>query len=90
VVGLAKTVIQAAHHYVGASPEVIAQLKRISSKLPSIPLELTAKNKALLRKFESDKLKADLLFLPDKLIAEVTKAMETGRVDFVCSGSRRY
>ena len=48
---------------------MIAQLKRISSKLPSIPLELTAKNKALLRKFESNKLKADLLFLPDKLIA---------------------
>jgi integrase len=36
-----------------------------------------------LRKFESDRLKAELLFLPEKLVAEVTKALETGRVDFV-------
>ena len=67
----------------GASPEEIAHLKRIAAKLPSVPLELTAKNKALLRKFESDRLKAELLFFPEKLVAEVTKALETGRVDFV-------
>jgi integrase len=80
---LAKTIIQIAYHHVGASPDEVAQLKRIASKLPSILLELTAKNKALLRKFESDRLKAELLFLPEKLIADVTKALETGRVDFV-------
>jgi integrase len=83
VVGLAKTLIQVAYYHVGASPEEIAQLKRIAAKLPSIPLELTAKNQALLRKFESDRLKAELLFLPEKLVADVTKALETGRVDFV-------
>ena len=83
VVGLAKTLIQVAYYHVGASPEEIAHLKRIASKLPSIPLELTAKNKALLRKFESDRLKAELLFLPEKLVATVTKALETGRFDFV-------
>ena len=83
VVGLAKTLIQVAYHHVGASPEEVAQLKRIASKLPSIPFELTPKNNALLRQFESDRLKAELLFLPEKLIADVTKSLETGRVDFV-------
>jgi hypothetical protein len=41
--------------------------------LPSVPFELTAKNKALLRQFESEDLKAKLLFLPDQLVAEVTR-----------------
>ena len=83
VVGLAKTLIQVAYYHVGASPEEIAQLKRIAAKLPSIPFELTAKNKELLRKFESDRLKAELLFLPEKLVAEVTRGLERGKVDFV-------
>jgi integrase len=72
-----------AYYHVGGSPEEIAQLKRIAAKLPAIPFELTAKNQALLRKFESDRLKAELLFLPEKLVAEATKAFQTGRVDFV-------
>ena len=82
-VGLAKTLIQVAYYHVGASSDKVVQLKRIASKLPSVPLELTAKNRALLRKFESDRLKAELLFLPEKLIAAVTKALEIGRIDFV-------
>ena len=62
----------------------IAQLKRIASKLPPIPLDLTAKNKALLRKFESDRLQGRApVSCPSSSIAEVTKALETGRVDFV-------
>jgi len=80
---LAKTLIQAAYHYVEVPPEHLAQLKRIAAKLPSIPLELTAKNKALLRQFESDRLKAELLFLPERLVAEVTKGLAGDRVDFV-------
>ena len=83
VVLLAKTLIQAAYHYVGASQEQITQLKRIASKLPPIPFELTAKNKALLRQFESDRLRAELLFLPERLVADVTKALAAGKVDFV-------
>ena len=62
---LSTTLIQVAYHYVGLSPEEIAQLKRIAAKLPSIPLDLTAKNKAFLRQFESDRLRAELLFLPE-------------------------
>jgi integrase len=83
VVGLAKTLIQVAWYHVGASREETDQLKAIARKLPPIPLELTPKNKALLRKFESDRLKAELLFLPEKLVAEVTRALGAGRVDFV-------
>ena len=81
--GLAMTLIQVAHHHLGASLEQVAQLKRIAAKLPAIPLELTAKNKAFLRQFESDRLKAELLFLPERLMLEVRKALEKGRVDFV-------
>lgn len=52
MVGLAKTLIQVAEFYVGRSKEGTDQLKAIARKLPSIPLELTPKNQALLRKFE--------------------------------------
>jgi len=80
---LSKTLLQVAYHYVDVSAEHLSRLKRIGAKLPSIPFELTAKNKALLRKFESDRLKANLLFLPDQLAAVVTKGLSEGRVDFV-------
>jgi hypothetical protein len=83
VVGLAKTLIQAAYHHVGSSEEQVSQLKRIASKLPRIPFELTAKNKAFLREFESDRLRAELLFLPERLVAEVAKALAGSKLDFV-------
>jgi integrase len=82
-VGLSKTLIQVAYHYVEVSPEHLAQLKRIAAKLPPIPFELTPKNKAFLRHFESDRLRAELLFLPERLAAEVTRGLAEGRVDFV-------
>ena len=66
-----QTLTQVAKHYVGATAEEIAQLKRIASKLPSVPHELTPKNKALLRQFEFERLRAKLLFLPEQLVAEV-------------------
>jgi hypothetical protein len=83
VIGLAVTLIQVAHYHVGASPEQVTHLKRIASKLPAVPHELTAKNKAFLRQFESDRLRAELLFLPDRLVGNVTKRLAEGRVDFV-------
>ena len=79
----APTLTQVAKHYVGATAEEIAQLKRIASKLPSVPHELTPKNKALLRQFESERLRAKLLFLPEQLVAEVGKDLETDRLNFV-------
>ena len=80
---LAKTLIQAAYHHVAVSDDEVERLKRIAAKLPSIPNELTAKNKALLREFESDSLRAKLIYLPEQLMAVVTKRLETGRVDLV-------
>lgn len=80
---LASTLVQVAQYHVGASPNDIAHFKRIASKLPSVPLELTPKNKALLRQLESEHLQAKLVFLPDTLMAEVAKNLEKGRVDFV-------
>jgi integrase len=83
VIGLAKTLIQVAYYHVGVDAEHVARLKFLASKLPPIPFKLTTKNKALLRQFESDDLRAKLLFLPEQLVAELTKTLETGRVDFV-------
>jgi integrase len=83
VIGVAKTLIAVAYHHVGADAEHLGLLKFYASKLSSIPFKLTPKNKALLRQFESEGLRAKLIFLPDTLVAKVSKAMETGRVDFV-------
>ena len=83
VICLAKTLIQVAYHYLDLSPDHVPQLKRIAAKLPPVPHELTAKNKAFLRQLESDRLRAELLFLPEQLVSEVTKGLAEGRVEFV-------
>jgi integrase len=80
---LAQTLVQVAQYFVGVSADELAQLKRIAAKLPSIPFDLTPKNKALMRQFESERLRAKLLFLPEVLIAEVTNHLEKGRLRFV-------
>ena len=83
VIVLAKTLIQVAYYHVGIDAEHLARLKFLAAKLPPIPFDLTAKNKALLRQLESEGLRAKLLFLPDQLMRELTKTLETGRFDFV-------
>jgi integrase len=83
VIGLAKTLIQVAQYHTGATPLEVGELKRLASKLPGIPFDLTAKNKTLLRQLESDRLRAKLLFLPEQLMGEVAKDLERGRVRFV-------
>ena len=83
VICMAKTLIAIAYYYLDLDAEHVERLKFYSSKLSSIPFKLTPKNKALLRQFESQGLRAKLIFLPDTLFAKVSKAMETGRVDFV-------
>ncbi len=80
---LAQTLTQVAKHYVGATADELAQLKRIACKLPSVPHELTPKNKALLRQFESERLRGRLLFLPDLLMAEIADDLERERLSFV-------
>ena len=77
VICLAKTLIQVAQYHVGATPEEVGQLKRFASKLPAVPFDLTAKNKASAVQFESDHLRAKLLFLPEQLMAEVAQDSRT-------------
>jgi integrase len=83
VIGVAKTLIQVAQYHAGATSKEVGELKRLASKLPAVPFDLTAKNKNLLRQLESDRIRAKLLFLPEQLIADVAKDLERGRVRFV-------
>lgn len=64
VICLMQTFFQVAQYHFNASVGQMAELKRLASKLPPIPRELTVKNKALLRQFDSDELRAKLLFCP--------------------------
>jgi integrase len=83
VIGLAITLIQVAQYHVGATMEELGELKRLAGKLPTVPFDLTAKNKTLLRQLESERLRAKLLFLSEQLMSEIAKDLETGRVRFV-------
>jgi integrase len=80
---IAQTLIQVARHYVGVTPEQLAQLKEIASKLPAVPLEPTAKNNALSRQMESERLRAKLLFLPEDVISDVKNNLAKGRLCLV-------
>ena len=80
---LAQTLIQVARHHVGAPEEQIRELKAIASKLPDIPFDMTEKNKALVRQFDSQETLAKLLFLPQQLLSEVARDLEQGRFRFV-------
>jgi hypothetical protein len=83
VVALATTLVQVARYHVGATAEEVAELKRLAGLLPTVPFDLTAKNKTLLRQLESERLRAKLLFLPEHLITKVGKHSERGRIRFV-------
>jgi integrase len=83
VIGLAKTLIQVAQYHTGATSKEISELKRLAGNLPLVPFDLTAKNKTLLRQLESERTRAKLYFLPEQLMGEVAKDLESGRVRFV-------
>jgi integrase len=85
VITLAKTLIQVAQYYAGATSMEVAELKRLAGNLPALPNDLTDKNKALLRQLESERVRAKLLFLPEQLMAEVAKDLDNGRVRFVAA-----
>ena len=55
----------------------------MASNLPTVPFDLTAKNKTLLRQLESERLRAKLYFLPEQLMGEVARDLESGRVRLV-------
>ena len=66
--GLAKALLAIAREWVKPSPEVLEELTRLASKLPHLRPGLTEKNKTLLRAFDDEELKRQLLCLPELLL----------------------
>jgi integrase len=81
--GVAVTLIAIASEWVKASPDVIATLKALRSKLGTLPSGLTEKNKALLRKFDDPRLVTALVQLPDKLWRAARQRLTTSRWPFI-------
>jgi integrase len=81
--GVAVTLIAIASEWVKAPAETIAILKKLRSKLGTLPLGLTEKNKALLRKFDDPRLLGALLDLPDKLWRAARQRLVTSRAAFI-------
>lgn len=77
VVGIAMTLIQVARYHTDASDEHLNRLKRLSSKLPPVPFDLTDKNKALMRELDSRSLRKKLIYLPDTLLKRTNDGLET-------------
>jgi integrase len=65
--GVAGSLVAIAREWVKAPAEHIATLKALRHKLGGLPVGLTEKNQALLRKFDDPRLLAVLLELPDRL-----------------------
>ena len=66
--GLAKALLAIAREWVKPSPEVLLELKNLSSSLPTLQPGLTEKNKVLLRAFDDENLQSELLNLPEFLL----------------------
>lgn len=78
--GMATTLRQVANYHVRLPSIDLQRLKSLASMLPAVPLDLTEKNKKVLRQFESDRMKAKLLHLPEKLLAATKKSFVEGRL----------
>jgi len=83
VIGLSKTLIQVAHYHCGAAGDETAKLKAIAAKLQPVAFDLTEKNKALLRQLSSERLRTNLIFLPDLLLDKVVRDLERDRLQLV-------
>ena len=71
-------------HLTAVEPaETIAVLKTLRSKLGTLPIGLTEKNQALLRKFDDPRLLAALLDLPDELWRAARRNLATSRWPFI-------
>ncbi|MGF1609002.1 MAG: tyrosine-type recombinase/integrase, partial [Kiloniellales bacterium] len=82
-ISIAKTLIDVARFHAGASPDHLAELKRLMGKLPAVPLELTEKNKALIADLDADRVRAALYRLPEEVLAEVSRKLDASRFPFV-------
>ena len=66
--GLAKALLAIAREWAKPPRKVLHELQRLSSKLPHLRPGLTDKNKAVLRAFDDEELKRQLLCLPEALL----------------------
>lgn len=82
-IGVAKTLQQVAKHHVGLNRDELERLKGLAAKLPSIPFDLTEKNKKLLRQLDSELMRARLVNLPLDLLAGVRDGLERDQFDYV-------
>lgn len=81
--GVAITLIAIASEWVKASPQTVAGLKALRSKLGALPSGLTEKNKALLRTLDEPGLLSALVQLPDRLWRAARSTMATSHSAFV-------
>lgn len=70
---LGTVLVLIAREWVKVEGAVLAELKRLASKLPVPVIGLTTKNKAFLRQFEDPRVLIRLVKLPEKLWSEVKR-----------------
>jgi integrase len=80
---LARGLVQIAKYHVELGGDDLQRLRNLVSKLPKVPADLTEKNKALIRQFESQDVRAKLLFLPEQLFKLVAANLDAPRLPFV-------
>jgi integrase len=83
VVVLAKTLIDVSRYSVRVPEEHLKEMKRPAGKLPSVPFDLSSKNRRYLREIESQDMRARLVFLPEDLMRWVKAELQQGRLRFV-------
>jgi len=71
--GLGKALVQIARERERVEAPVLAELKRLVSKMPAPVFGLTDKNKIVLRQFDDPKVLQRLVELPERLWAEVRR-----------------
>jgi integrase len=79
----AATLIAIASEWVRASPDQIAVLKTLRSKLGLPPTGLTGKNRAMLRRFDDPRLITALVQLPDRLWRAAQRGLAKSRRQFI-------
>jgi integrase len=70
---LAEALVQIGREWVKLDPAVLAELKRLTGKVPMPAAGLTSKNKASLRQFDDPAVLQRLIELPNRLWAEVKR-----------------
>ena len=82
--GIARTLTHIARYHVRVPEEQLQRLKKIASKLPAVPFDLTAKNKTLLTTLENEEVRGRLLYLPEALMRDIRANLgRGGRLKFV-------